>query len=206
MLWYGCTKSIAHISQFCRLNFIHLQCYFLAHIYKWFVFYLIVFLKASYGVLHMNSFLVSLVLNVGRWGRMNSARNPSREVWAQDLTWSLRYVLWQNTLLSQYISPPRDISEYLQIVREAWWIAWGNLAMNWHPHPRRRISAPSRFTRWKSSKAPGALGSRTEFTYYRHYLCLNHYRKAILSVKFSLHLEQISMVIGVDGQTGQAAA
>ena len=37
-------------------------------------------------------------------------------------------------------------------------------------------------------------------------LCLNHYRKAILSVKFSLHLEQLSMVIGVDGQTGQAAA
>ena len=125
MLWYGCTKSIAHISQFCRLNFIHLQCCFLTHIYKWFVFYLIVFLKASYGVLRMNSFLASLVLNVGRWGRMNSARNPSREVWAQDLTWSLRYVLWQNTLLSQCISPPRDISEYLRIVREAWWIAWG---------------------------------------------------------------------------------
>lgn len=78
--------------------------------------------------------------------------------------------------------------------------------MNWHPNPRRRISTRCRFTRWKSSEAPGALGSRTEFAYYRHYLCLNHYRKAIFSVKFSLHLEQLSMVIGVDGQTGQAAA
>lgn len=56
--------------------------------------------------------------------------------------------------------------------------------MNWHPNPRRRISTHCRFTRWKSSEAPGALGSRTEFAYYRHYLCLNHYRKAILSVKF----------------------
>ena len=167
---------------------------------------MIVFLKVSYGALHMNSFLVSLVLNVGRWCRMNSARNPSREVWAPDLTWSSRYVLWQNTLLSQCISPPRDISEYLLIVREAWWIAWGNLAMNWHPYPRRRIRTPGRFTRWKSSEAPGVLSSRTEFTWYRHCLCLNHYGKAILSVKFSLHLEQLSMVIGVDGQTGQAAA
>ena len=40
-----------------------------------------------------------------------------REVWDQDLAGSMCYFLGQNTLLSQCLSPPRNINGYRKIVR-----------------------------------------------------------------------------------------
>lgn len=55
-----------------------------------------------------------------QWGRV---------VRAQKLAGSLCCVLGQNTLLSQWLSPPRGTDGYGQIIREAWWNVGGNLVM-----------------------------------------------------------------------------
>ena len=94
-------------------------------------------------------------------------------------------VLWQNTTLSQYLSPSRSINGCWKIVREAWWNTGELLCDGLASPPQGSSNNPSRFIllgNWDKPQLNGLIGSCTDLTFYIHISLFQHNYHNILTL------------------------
>ena len=93
-----------------------------------------------------------------------AVRSQGQKVWVWDLTRLSSCVPGKNTKLSPCLSPPRSISGYWWIVREAWWNAgWGGSSIGLASYLGGRSSTPSPFMPWKQGWVPPGEATWLEY-------------------------------------------